>query len=470
MKLRSIKKYIAIIAAALVVAFSTLFPTVGAVAEEKAGTGVMNDLSSASFDPQEYPEKTVKELKAAGENLLQLIRIGEGVNDELYLYVYQPSDKEKEIEAVKVVIKQTADLEQTTANVYDLTLVSTEGVFDKYLVKDLKVLSSLSLRYYAITSLMRKYDKELDADISSSGGEINHVPEAVAQIWYARTTESGAREYAYTQDKVVTITDKYHGFIRYPDGFSLLNNPYTDSHFIAFTTNYKIDELYSAEVYYTALAYNYREYYDGDIKVLKEKDLNHPVKKIRAEETGSNSPNSWFSKKYKWNRIEKLVDFLTAEGPDMSGEAKESLGRIQENAGENGAFVLRFLETSYTRSIFTPPMGGGPSIEEYETTKVSNVSILKLTFRTEGIPYTMGAIDTMVTPDDIPDGGRDDALSLKELWENLKAAFNDLQKTLKGITVAIGAIFGLGIVVGIVFGIIKLVELIQNSINRRRGN
>ena len=467
--MRKIWRKIASIAAAVVVAFSALTPTVRAMAEEPttSTTSVMQDLTSAGIDKKDYPTKTVQEVKDAEESHLQLIRIAESVNDELFLYVYQPCDAEKEIEASKVVINQTANLEET-AQVLDLKLVSSEGVFDKYLVQGLKVLSSLSQRYYSITSIMRRYDKDLDADkYANTGGDIKYVPETVAQIWYAGTTADGAREYGFDQEEVITVTDKYHGTIRYSDGFALWQEKNTDSHFIAFTTDHKIEDLRSAEIYYDAqyyvYSYNPTVLWGNKYRDLERTDLNPPVKKIKGEEKGGNAGDGWLGHKYEWDRIEKLSDFYGAEKDALSSETKEALERVQSNAGDNGAWILRFLETKYT--VDTDSAIGTVGSTIYRQTIVSNVAILKLTFRTAGITYTMGVVDTMVTPDTEPDGEHD---ALEGLWLNLKDAFNNLQKTLRGITLAIGAVFGLGIIFLIGYGISKLIDWILAIFHRRK--
>ena len=457
------------IAAALVVAFGAYSPTLRVSADEQP-TSVMQDLQETTLNVDDYPTKTVAELKANNEPFLQVIRIAESTTDELYIYVYQPCDEEKEIEAVKVVINRTADLEQKNASVYDLQLVSSEGVFDKYLVKDLKVLSSLSLRNYAITSLMRKYDKSLgdEEKYGKQGGTTDYVPETVAQIWYARTNEDGRREYAYTKDEVVIITDKFHGFIRYKDGFKLWEVPYTDSHFIAFTTDHKIEELLSAEVYYTTKKYDYNTYSwssDKTEDIVEEGVPKDTVKKITAEEKGSNDADGWFGHKYEWERIEKLSSFCNTEGEALTDEAKTRLTEIQNAAGENGAWVLRFLETQYTmKSVVLQGLGVQYT---FKTTRVSNVAILKLTFRTEGITYTMGVVDSMVTPDTEPDGAHNET-EWDFLFQQLKDGFNNLKKTLRGITLAVGAVFGLGILVLIVYGIGKLIDWILAIFHRRK--
>ena len=125
---------------------------------------------------------------------------------------------------------------------------------------------------------------------------------------------------------------------------------------------------------------------------------------------------------------------------------------------------MRFLETRYTVRVQS---GSIWDFLYYDTIRVSNVSILKLTFRTEGITYTMRVVDTMVTPDTIPDGGHyENEWDL--LFKQLKDGFNNLTKTLRAITLAVGAVFALGIIFLIGYGISKLIDWILAIFHRRK--
>lgn len=59
-------------------------------------------------------------------------------------------------------------------------------------------------------------------------------------------------------------------------------------------------------------------------------------------------------------------------------------------------WVLRFVETDYIKE--------GTTMSYYETQHIiSNVSILRLKFETDGVVYNLGAIDNKQSPDLIPD-------------------------------------------------------------------
>lgn len=463
-------KKLASIAAAIVAAFGVVAPVVAsASAQESATSSVMEDLKlDATFNAEEYPEKTIEELKESGEEYLQVIRIAESVNDELYVYVYQPSDSTKEIEASMILLGQTTN--ESAARVYDLTLTSTDGVFDKYRVDGLEVLP-LEVRNYTITSIYRPFDATLDKETGNDNKD-DYMAVPVAQTWYARNTADGGREYAHTTDEVVTVTAEWHGEILYSDAFHfpLLGvdvAPHTMSHFIAFTTDRKIDQLLKAEITFVQEQYNYAvELQTGNKYLLKQQEYPRETRTIEAGQTGGNNPN-WTGHKYEWNRINTINDFLSSEGDALSSGAIAELNRITEESQGKGAFVLRFFEVPYKTSTFTNATAFGYLTQTvYETVRIKQVALMKLTFRTDGREYVMGVVDSMSTSDGVPDGVHD---AWEGLWLNLKAAFENLQKSLRKITVAIGAIMALALVGLATYGIVTLINWIRDGVHRRRG-
>ena len=143
----------------LTVAMTGVFPVVAitAKAEETENiqyTSVVKDLQKdESFNVEAYPSN-------AEDYSMQVIQIAESVNKELFLYVYQPSDEVKELTATKVSLS-TAINENFYPLLYDLTLISTEGVFDKYKVEGLTVKDD-AVRYYSIVRLQRDFDETIE--------------------------------------------------------------------------------------------------------------------------------------------------------------------------------------------------------------------------------------------------------------------------------------------------------------------
>ena len=457
--MKKIFKKLAVLAAAIVAAFGAFSAPVSAFAEETATetTSVMEDLQSdATFSKDAYPGKTVDELKGAGEELLKVIRIGESVNAELYVYVYQPSDETKEIEAAKILIGQTAS--ESSARVYPLTLVSSEGVFDKYRVDGLEVLSSFAVRHYTITSLYRPFDKALDEE-KSNGGDDPYIAEPVAQTWYVRNTDDGRIEYAHTEDEVITVIDEYHGHLLF---FPKVDRA-QQSFFLAFTTDRRMDDLKRVEMTYEGKNTVFMKKLIGDDITKTVGSFSPKYLKITEEDRADNgASNLWWDKYYEWDRIGTIDSFLNDDGHELSSEAITNLNRVKQTASENNttAFVLRYMEHD---AKYKYDNKYGNCIGYVELIEVTNVCLLKLTFETAGVPYTMGVVDSMTTPDNVPDGGGVDP----GLFPGIKEQFNNLQKTLRTIGIAVGACFGIGLVALATYGIVTLINWIRDG--RRRG-
>ena len=474
--MRDFWKVLASIAAAIVAAFSLCsVPFTVASAETTSSSPVMDDLrSGTSFSESDYPSMTVDEMKAAGQAELEVIRIGESIDDQLYLYIYQPTDATKEIEATYVkMLKSSSDLEW---NVLPLRLVSTEGVFDKYLVEGVKVRSDLSERFYEITSIFRPFDEDLDEGTGNNNTNSN-VDVGVGQTWKTRQAADGKTEYGYTEEEVIRVTSEYHGYIRYSDGWKWVL-PYTDSHFMAFTTDFQIDELKSAKIYFKE--HSYAKYYCeacglpipiGDAALGDYKTAAAPVDvEIFGDEVGGNDADGWIgARKYEWQRIEKLSDFVANE-QDLSQEALKELMKVA-GSNSNTAWVLRFYETPYQETWI--PIGnhrcwaslvtGAYQVASLDAgVRVQDVTLVELTFVTSGKPYVMGVVDSMTTEGEDPSGEA-------TLGENISRDLNDIWIKIQQALRVAGLVLGGILILFAIFGIIKLVAYLRLVFGRNNG-
>ena len=315
---------------------------------------------------------------------MQVIQIAESENKELFIYVYQPSDEVKELTATKVSLS-TAINESFYPQVYDLTLISTEGVLDKYKVEGLTVKED-TVRYYSIVRLQRAFDAEIDK-VSGTDNVIEEVSEEVGQLWTACTVEDNV-SYQCITEETIEVTDKWTGFVRYNDGFKLHIGA-CDSWFIAFNTDKRIDKLMEATVGYSAREYEqYRQTSEAQPSVYYGEPRFVTVE-LSEIDTVSYEADGLFGKTYEWSRIESVETFQKETA--LTNEAKQKL--------EGKEWVLRFLETKYSK---TYPLGG----VIYTTgTEVSEETILRLKFETDGQAYNLGVVDNEQTPDKIPDGG-----------------------------------------------------------------
>lgn len=139
-------------------------------AESITYSGVMEDLKrDTSFKPENYPSK-------ADDYSLQIIQLAESSDKELFVYVYQPSGKSKDLKASSVNISTTINDAISFTN-YKLALLNSNGVFYKYKVSGLTVKDE-SVRYYAISSIYRPFDESIDKQ-ASGGNTVTEVNYAV---------------------------------------------------------------------------------------------------------------------------------------------------------------------------------------------------------------------------------------------------------------------------------------------------
>ena len=366
-----------------------LFGSWGAFAyaeEATSYTGALEDLKKAeNFDASYYPV-------VANNYDISLIQIAEGKNAELFVYTYQPSANEK-ITASSINISRTSELNITPDNYY-LTLVSREGVFCKYVVKDFKVLSEPT-RYYAIPSILRLWVDDIDGKQDGSQ-TVTEKPFEVAEQ-YRFGTLNGKEYVERKKIDVITVTSKFVGFVRYKDGFSLYPT-HCDSHFVAFDTDRQIDKLLEADVFFVSQPYKYFNYVAGK----KEYDFANQTSEtvsLKCEQTGDYTTSGLFAKSYSWKRIASVRDFLAEEqtetlysgaiinitsGNSFTDEAKTELQKQK--------WVLRFKETDYSITYHK-----NSSLYVTDGTLVGEVTILRLKFVTDGITYNLGVVDNKQT-------------------------------------------------------------------------
>ena len=344
-------------------------------------SNVLEDLQKDdNFNVKDYPE-------IANDYSLQVIQIAESTDKKLFIYVYQPSHNDVDLLATSINISLTGKAEDVKN--YTLTLISSSGVFDKYIVNSLTI-SDEDVRTYLIPSVFRAWNKNID-EVSGTDNVINEVVFEVAQTWYA-TEESGQTVYRCKKIEVITITDRWDGFVDYDAGFDLLAQS-CRSHFIAFNTDKRIDQLleatvsfYHQSVYKYANPFAYPQYTFG--KLVYEDSL----ELLSTQEGASESIFPW-DKTYKWNRILSAEEFLKDPDATLSDTAKKNIS--------SKSWVLRFFESSFSLI---------PNGAYFDTTytAVTDVTILRLKFNTDGKTYDLGAVDKKMTADLIPDGHGND--------------------------------------------------------------
>lgn len=374
---------------ALLLAFTVCFSSeLVAYAEAPGYTGVLDDLKrDPTFNESDYPENPK-------DYSVQVISVAESEDKELFVYTYIPSAGVKGYKASTINIS-TAINESLQYRNYALTELGSTGTLGKYKVEGITVKDD-ALRYYDISSVYRKYDSETD-EAAQGGGTVTETAFEVAKLFTACTVD-GKVSYACTATEVITVTDRTDGFIRYSNGFALSGYSSCDSWYIAFNTDRNIAKLMEADVYFASWTYwqtvsgpfvDHDREYETDAPQANYVYLEYTD---RVTHTG----NGLFARTYSWDRIESAVEFAAKE--DLTGEALEAL------AGKK--WVLRYTETEY----YLVSSQGYTSVH---ATEISDVTILRLKFETDGVVYNLGVVDNKQTPDNAtPDNNNTNELDI----------------------------------------------------------
>ena len=362
-------------------------PSVYAEISGTSYSNVIDDLKSdADFNISLYPANEK-------DYSLQVIQVAESEDGELLVYVYQPSNGTKDYTATSINIS-TAINDSLYYKNYELELLSRDGVFCKYRVKDFTVKEDM-LRYYDISSIFRLYDKDVDEGLPEyNENDINEVSYEVGKL-YTAITLNGNVTYSCLDTETIVIQNKYVGYLRYSNGFKLYQDK-CDSWFVAFSTDKPIDRLMEADVDYMIQDYTwFTDPNQGYQKFESHGELTKKSVTLNYTDVAGSTADGWFAHEYTWNRIESVDDFVANE--DLTEEAKKDLSNMD--------WVLRFTETNYTYR--------SDSSGEYCTmSNVSEVSILRLKFETDGVIYNLGVVDNKQSPAEgqAPDNNNTDEL------------------------------------------------------------
>lgn len=454
-----IKKYASIIGAFIVAMVGLLCGAVAPVGithadETKVHSAVMDDLQKDSaFNAENYPS-------VDGDFSLQVIQIAESSDGELFVYVYQPSNDTRDLVASSINISQNMEGDNPESyHNYTLTLLSTQGVFDKYRVENFTLKEDV-LRYYSISAIYRVFNEEIDKK-PTDDNTIEQVVYPVGQLWTA-TTYNGAPIYAVRYLELITIETKHIGFIHYSDGGFFFQKS-TNSHYVAFSTDRQIDDLLEVEMSYTVQDKSRVDETKLGVTTTNIYDKGDPEKHdiiLSKEDVFASSGGGLFADKYEYNRIQRIDDFRTQEGEYLSEETLSAL-----NSQE---WVLRFCETE--NSTFVTSSGEGIGyVQQVMTTYsvVTSVVIFRMEFEYDGVIYNLGVVDNISRGDLVPDGVHVDVPKLFDLPDWLfggKGTPTWLKVIITVIVVIIIAVVGLLLLPHIVDFIVWFIPLIVTAI------
>lgn len=339
-----------------------------------------------NFSEDDYP---VNE----NDTSLSVIHLAESVDGGVLLYVYCPSQKLIASSVNLSLTETTPDGDILDFQLYNLKVRSQEGVFQKYIVEGLTVPDKF-VRHYEVASILRPWDENIDA-APTDDNTIHEVPYEVGYMWSYLSGDDG--QYVVNRRNVIAVTNKHVGFVTYDELDLIIHKNGFDSHYVAFSTNKKIDKLLSVDLVYKAEKevwgnfYGRQVFYDtiyadelGPIDVA-------PVH-LTSEQVFKNDSIFWG---YEYERIQRTEDFLSKE--DLTDYTREAIGGTE--------WVLRFAETDYLLwegyYAFTHEAWYRHFVD------VKEVTLLRMEFETDGILYNMGVVDDVRSGDNIPDNNVD---------------------------------------------------------------
>ena len=363
--------------------FGLLFGAFTNTAYAEVGINYTNALADLekdeNFNKEDYPANDK-------DFTLKVIQVAESSEKELFVYVYQPCWFDDNLRATSINIS-TAINESLSYKNYTLTFLNSNGVFYKYKVNDFELKSDI-VRYYDIASIFRKWNEKYDKKPDNEN-TVDEISFEVGLRWTVCNYE-GKVYYNCTGTETILITSKRVGYITYDNGFSLRPKACC-SHYVAFSTDKRMDTLMEADVEYVYQDCTGQILDTGIWPITWETngEKQKGAKTLRYDEEASNPADGLFGKKYTWKRIEKVADFVKNPDNKLKEDTKEDLKDKQ--------WVLRFLETD---NIFTSyPMG----YRKVNFTEVSEVTILRLKFETDGVTYNLGVVDNKQTGGLLPD-------------------------------------------------------------------
>ena len=415
--MKKIYKIILMLVAVICMVAGTLLPTMTAHAELTKENTILEDLKNISdFDSALYTNNTAN-------YFVELVQVLEK-DSVLYVYAYKGTKLADSVNlvSINIAVAETKDITSYDFYNYKIELLASENGFYKYKVNGLVVPTSL-YREYNIPSIFTDEQSE-----NSDGTKTTEKSYEVAKRFIFKT-ENNKTSCVKIATEVIKITDKFVGFVRYKDGFSLFPTS-CDSHFVAFSTDKDINKLLEADVYFTTQTYRKRKPNAGTESTTYG-DKIEDKKYLNYSDVGSYEQSGILHKKYTWERISTTSDFIqnvedtniyscgvfnVSVGTNLTQESKANI--------ENKQWVLRFFETDYSTEKHTTSTGlqGGYTIEK--GTMVGDVSLLRLKFETDGVVYDLGVVDDKTNENDKPTNDTTTTIEpadwLKNLWSVIK--------------------------------------------------
>lgn len=366
-------------------------------------SGVMEDLNRDNdFDETLYPHNAI-------DYSLRVIQIAESIDGVLYVYVYQPAAPTKVLLASSIAFSTGITFDDRKYEDFELSLIASQGVFQKYKVNGFKVRSD-EIRYYAISEIFRPFDSSIDT-APTDDNTIDEKAFKVGQLWDVSGIGSDLR-YGCTYEDVIDVTEKHVGFIRYEGGIFWFNDD-IDSHYVAFDTDRPIDKLLEVDIkFHTKTT---RIVPDSDYGNILTKttvtDKEHSLT-LTSKQVLEGNTSGFFPESYKYNRVQSIDDFIKNEGDDLKDSIIKDLDGMK--------WVLRFYESSYTNTLSASDSAIPVYSGSYLTTTVSRVALFRICYEYDSVVYNLGVVDDKQSGDNNPDNKT--GIEGEDWWQKIMAA------------------------------------------------
>lgn len=408
---------------------------------------VLTDLQKDSnFNISDYPSDYT-------DYSIKLIQIAETTAKELVVYIYQPSHYKVDLTATKISISYgySKDGSGLEPKIYPLKLLSTEGVFDKYLVENYTMTSDTS-RYYNIVSIFRNYNSTADKE-KNDGFDFTDIACSVGQQWCAYYLNDSI-VYEMNTFNTMQIDTIYEDNIDFNDSMSWNN----------FTCNYNKGQVWFK--CFNAPDYVIKHIFDVDLTWKKQymkytsfnltTDTDEAIGDIEYidnitidDKDVIEYTNSGLIKRtYSWNKILSSIDFINALNKNKCELNDEALEKIKASQ-----WVITYDITPCNIEFV-----GGTYVSSYKYHyNVFDSGILRISFQDIiGKFYNLGVVNSLTSPDSISGGNN----SLAHLLSTLGDFFTKLFQILGILALILVLIF----VSNLILPVFKFLRIIWNGI------
>lgn len=411
MKNKTLRKILAfVMLMILLVQFALTIAVFAADGEESIEySNVWNDLKASSvFNAEDHAQRYPSN---PNDYKLEVITIAESENGELFVYVYQPSGESGGIRASSINIANVdRAMDDKDYSNYTLTYLNHHEVYYKYKVNGYTVPSGETVSI-EISSIYRPWSEKYGDQKPGGDNTISEVAFAVGKLY---TISGSSRSLTVEDIELIKVTEKYVGYVRYEQDtplFSTMDSA-VDAHFVAISTDRRIDELLEADVAFYVQTYTYSVNSSWGEKIFQTKYLDY----TQMAECEISDGSIWTHSEHMWKRIQKTEDFLKNDTPvylfpgfsvdqdlPFTDEAREELKKTD--------WVLSFVETEYVFKVNASQMI--PVTEKYS--RVGDVTILRLKFKTGGKIYNLGVVDNKQTGSPDPSA----TVEKQEWWQKI---------------------------------------------------